>query len=778
MKKEDAPAIDFKLHYELLLALPVDTVPLDAAEALLAVLGENIALSTANIWQQSSNDFSLMATSGLVPNFSIEAHLPLITQNLVPPKNILFGDLAPLNTLPFDQYSIFILLENFGLLYLQTEPTQVSNKAYWESLLPAFAQWSKRLSQSTQVSKNSSIKNGPIQKSSASKKELDFQEILTLSGIGTFEYSPKEKRINLSAKATEIFGAGHSKKEISFDQYIQDFVPKHTQKEVQEHIEKAIAENKVLDLDTRLKKKDGETFYANIKLTTKSEDGNTDLAYGSVKDITEQYRYIKNLRTSENNLIEAQSLAKLGSYDYDIKKDKITWSAETFKIFGMDPNSTEPTYEEYRAKLIHPDDVNAFYKRVDRVYSHGESFEIESRQLKVDGTIIHTINTGKGILNNGEISRIVGTTQDITERKLAEQKALESSQKYTQLFNNLYDAVVITDMEGRMVGSNKSAQKMLGYTEEELTQMLIADIVHPDDMEKSQKYLERLVSDGYYSDYQGRILRKDGQIVYIQVNSNAIYENGELAGSRDIVRDITELKKAEQKREELLKELEQVNQELRDFAYVVSHDLKAPLRAISSLSQWLHEDYQDKLGPEGAEQLKLLINRSNRMHNFIEAILEYSRIGRIQLHEEWVDLSMLIEEIEDTLVLPDHMAIQIPKKLPSFYGQKVRLLQVFQNLIGNAIKYNDKAQGRIYIEWEDLDSHLKFSISDNGPGIDRKYHDKIFKIFQTLQSRDHIESTGIGLTIVKRVVQLYGGEIKVSSVLGQSTTFEFTLKKL
>ncbi len=776
-----ASTIDYKLHYELLVALHTDSGKPLNADSLLAILQKHLDLSRASIWRQQQQDFSLMSASpSPTSKSSIEPHLPLVAQHLISQKIILFGDwsIEKLAILPFDDQSIFISLKNIGLLYLQMRPPAITTRTFWESLLPAFDQWAQALSATPQVSESSATEKMQVRHQSASKKEENFQEILNLSGIGTFEYFPLEKKIRLSTKTAEILGSENLAKEITFNQYIQDFIPEHTQEEVKHHIEKAIATNTVLDIDTRLKKKDGTVFYANIKLATKSEEGNTDLAYGSIKDITEQYRYIKSLRTSENNLIEAQTLAKLGSYDYDLKKDKITWSPETFKIFGMDPNSSEPTYEEYRNTLVHPEDKEYFFDKISKVFLTGEAFEIEGRQLKIDGTIIHTINTGKGILKNGKVSKVVGTTQDITERKLAEQKVLESSQKYTQLFNNLYDAVVITDMEGRMIDSNKSAQKMLGYNAEDLAQLFIPDIVHPDDMEKSKKYLERLVSDGYYSDYQGRILRKDGQIVYVQVNSNAIYENGKLVGSRDIVRDITELKKAEQKREELLAELEQVNQELRDFAYVVSHDLKAPLRAISSLSQWLYEDYQDKLGPEGNEQLKLLINRSNRMHNFIEAILEYSRIGRIQLNEEWVNLSLMIEEIEDILVLPNHITIQIPQKLPKFYGQKVRLVQVFQNLLDNAIKYNDKEQGRICIEWEDIGSHIKFSISDNGPGIDPKYHDKIFKIFQTLHSRDDIESTGIGLTIVKRIVQLYEGEIKVSSVPGQSTTFEFTLKKL
>ncbi len=129
------------------------------------------------------------------------------------------------------------------------------------------------------------------------------------------------------------------------------------------------------------------------------------------------------------------------------------------------------------------------------------------------------------------------------------------------------------------------------------------------------------------------------------------------------------------------------------------------------------------------------------------------------------------------LEIPDNLLLKIPEPLPQFFGQKMRIIQLFQNLIGNAIKYNDKPQCIVSITWKDTGSHLWVSVSDNGPGIEEKYFEKIFQIFQTLQSRDMVESTGIGLTIVKRIIQLYEGQIKVHSVLGKQTTFEFTLKK-
>ena len=612
---------------------------------------------------------------------------------------------------------------------------------------------------------------------SLQESEASLRRTQRLAKIGNFAFNFDGTGIKWSEETFRLFSMDPTEGPPNYEFFKENLIHPDDRKVFEERIKEAIKEGVEFATESRYLKLSGEVFYAYNQIKLEVKDDKVIRVYGTIQDITERYKALKALRRNEARLQEAQQLAKIGSWEYYPDTDIAHWSPEIFRIFNMDPEKGEPNFEEYKQKLVHPADREEFFKKVDLTLSQGMPFELESRQLKITGETIHTINLGKAIKKNGKIIKLVGSTQDITDRKLAEQKILENYQKYIQLFDNMYDAIVVTNAEGKMIDSNKAAQRMLGYSHEELQKLYIPNIVHPDDMEKSRAYLKKLKTDGYYSDYQGRILRKDGQVVYIQVNSNAIYEGGRFAGSRDIIRDITELKKAEEKREQLLQELEQVNKELQEFAYVVSHDLKAPLRAISSLSQWLREDYGDQLGEEGALQIDLLHNRANRMHNFIEAILEYSRIGRIRQKEEWIDLNELLVQTQEMLDLPDNFAIIIPEKLPRFYGQKVRIGQIFQNLINNAITYNDKAEGWVRLTWKELPGHYQFAVTDNGPGIEPKYYEKIFQIFQTLQSRDKMESTGIGLTIVKRIVQLYDGQIWVDSIPGQQTTFEFTLKK-
>ncbi len=247
--------------------------------------------------------------------------------------------------------------------------------------------------------------------------------------------------------------------------------------------------------------------------------------------------------------------------------------------------------------------------------------------------------------------------------------------------------------------------------------------------------------------------------------------------NKQLTAEIGERKKAESKQAELLKELESANQELKDFAYIASHDLKAPLRAIKTLADWISSDYAEKLDNDGQEQLKLLRQRVDRMHNLIEGILQYSRVGRVKEKIVPVNLGTLLPEIIDMLAPPENIKITVETEMPSIKCEETRIMQVFQNLLSNAVKYMDKPDGLIKVGCCEEGEFWKFSVADNGPGIDPKHWDRIFKIFQTLMPRDEFESTGIGLTVVKKIVELYGGRIWLESEPGNGTTFLFTFPK-
>ncbi len=220
-----------------------------------------------------------------------------------------------------------------------------------------------------------------------------------------------------------------------------------------------------------------------------------------------------------------------------------------------------------------------------------------------------------------------------------------------------------------------------------------------------------------------------------------------------------------------------INNELKEFSYVVSHDLKAPLRAIGQLTHWISTDYSTAFDDDGKMQMDLILQRVKRMDGLIDGILRYSRVGRTREKSEPLDLDRLVREVVENIVSLETVQIVIENKLPVVLRDSIRMEQVFQNLIGNAIKFMDKDEGLIKVGCVDGGASWQFSVSDNGPGIDKKYHDRIFQIFQTLAPRDERENTGIGLTLVKKIIGIYGGSIWVESELGRGTTFYFTVPK-
>lgn len=247
------------------------------------------------------------------------------------------------------------------------------------------------------------------------------------------------------------------------------------------------------------------------------------------------------------------------------------------------------------------------------------------------------------------------------------------------------------------------------------------------------------------------------------------------AGHKKQEEEISERKQIQERQTQLIKEIEGVNNELKDFAYIVSHDIKSPLRAITSLAEWLVTDYSDKLGKEGKASLNMIKERSRRLLKMIDAVLLYSRAGQEREEKEEVDLNELVTMIIDLIAPAGNIRINTDEILPKLYFDRTKIQQVFQNLISNAVKYMDKPEGIITISCVNECDCYRFSVSDNGPGIEEKDFDRIFKIFQTAHQKDNTDSTGIGLSIVKKIVEKSGGRIWLESKIGEGTTFYFTI---
>ena len=223
--------------------------------------------------------------------------------------------------------------------------------------------------------------------------------------------------------------------------------------------------------------------------------------------------------------------------------------------------------------------------------------------------------------------------------------------------------------------------------------------------------------------------------------------------------------------------LQRKNEELDQFAHIVSHDLKAPLRGIDNVITWIEEDHSTELPPKISEYIQLIKGRLLRAENMIRGILLYARVGKQSLEREFINLNSLLQDIAENLVIRPGLTLEIQPDLPEIYSERIPLQQVLSNLISNAIKYHDKTEGYIRVSVRNRLDYYEFFVEDNGPGIAKNYHEKIFAIFQTLQARDSFESTGVGLAIVKKILDDRKQRITVTSEPGSGTTFSFTWQK-
>ncbi len=225
----------------------------------------------------------------------------------------------------------------------------------------------------------------------------------------------------------------------------------------------------------------------------------------------------------------------------------------------------------------------------------------------------------------------------------------------------------------------------------------------------------------------------------------------------------------------LLQRLEERNEELNNYAHIVSHDLKSPLRNMDALVSWLKEDHIKEFSEEASDYINLIGENITRMEALVSGILEYSTIGLKDFKSSFIDLNIILKDILSHIYIPKHIHVSVSENFPTIKGDTYRLQQLFQNLISNAVKYNDKDIGKIEVGYKKEGKTFVYYVKDNGKGIEEKYHTKIFNVFQKLENNKN--STGIGLSIVEKVISNYGGKIWLTSALKKGTTFFFTLSK-
>ncbi len=382
---------------------------------------------------------------------------------------------------------------------------------------------------------------------------------------------------------------------------------------------------------------------------------------------------------------------------------------------------------------------------------------------------------------------------DNLQSELKTRKQLETElERLVQVLEASQDYIGLVDTAGKVIWNNPQMKRIRGITDDQDPAHLSIVNYYPDWAYKiiSEEGIPEAIAQGSWLG-ETAILDREGQEIPVSQLILAHKSADGIEYISTVMRDLTKQKQTEKSLQERVLELNWVNQELLKttallkkrnqeldhFAYVTSHDLKAPLRAIANLATWLGEDLAGEIPEENQQQLQLMQSRVQRLEGLIQGLLEYSRVGRKNNLIEAIDVGNLVKEVIDSLSPPPEFSIFIAADLPTIKTEVVLLQQVFSNLIDNAIKYHPEKSGKITISAQDKDDFYEFAVSDNGKGIDPQYHERIFTIFQTLQARDTFESTGIGLSIIKKIVENRGGVVRVESKLGEGATFFFTWRK-
>ncbi len=409
----------------------------------------------------------------------------------------------------------------------------------------------------------------------------------------------------------------------------------------------------------------------------------------------------------------------------------------------------------------------------------GDTSTFEIKHCRYDGTIFDSELTFTIVKLSGK-KYLQAIVRDITERKITEIALKEGEAKYRTLYESAIDTIILINNE-LITDCNLAALKMFRSTREQLIGRPTWEFMpefQPDglfskDMAK-EKIKQALKGEMLFLEW--RFIRCDGSIFDAELTLNTITLKGEKY-FQAIIRDITERKQAAEQMKKLTQELERSNTDLAQFAYVASHDLQEPLRMVTSFVQLLQHRYRGKLDKDADEFISYAVDGASHMQRLINDLLKYSRVGTHGKTLEPTNFNIVISHAISNLskMIADNDAIINIDHLPTIQADYTQLIQLFQNLIINAIKYHGKRQPEILIRAVNEGDFWLFSVRDNGIGIDKEYIDKIFTIFQRLHNKSKYPGTGIGLSICKKIVERHGGRIWVESKLGQGSTFYFTM---
>ena len=506
--------------------------------------------------------------------------------------------------------------------------------------------------------------------------------------------------------------------------------------------------------------------------------------------ITERKKAEKKLIESEARLKLSLESNQTGVWELNLEDNNILRTPTHDKIFGYDTLLPKFTFETFTEHIL-PADRSWVTKIIKDAIEKKREYRFECRIRRADGAIRWIYARGTVKLNSeGKITSILGVVQDITERKLNDEALAKTENNLRSLFENTQTGYLLMDNNFTIVEFNNLMSKYFSIADNKIlkkNENILNNLIN--ERQESLSKLLKAVLNGEKLNYEISFSLPDGNPLWLDTRIYPVTNtDGKAIGVCMSYEDVTNRKIDEQKIQELNKTLdkkvlertsqyESLNKELEAFTFSVSHDLRAPLRAVNSYAQILEEEQKDKLNEDGQLMLKNIKNNGQKMGRLIDDLLAFSRLGRQEIKKVQVNMNELastaIEELNR--LFPNHAAIQL-SPLPEVEGDYTLLYQVMINLVGNAIKYSSKKEKPVIaIYAEQKEGKTIFTIKDNGAGFDMRFAEKLFGVFQRLHSEQEFEGNGVGLAIVQRIINKHGGKIWGEGKENEGASFYFTL---
>jgi PAS domain S-box-containing protein len=527
--------------------------------------------------------------------------------------------------------------------------------------------------------------------------------------------------------------------------------------------------------------RNGSVVWVDVSTSLRrDEQGKPLYLMTTLVDITERKRAEEALQKSEKRLREAQEMAHLGFWTWDVKTGAVEWSEEVFKIFRLDSKEFTPQIDSILTLSPWPEDHQRDQELIKRAIETRSPGSYEQKFLRPDKSIGHYYSTFQGNYDEkGDLISIVGTVLDITERKKKEGELAVARQFYRELFDNVKIGLLRSTpgSEGTFIDVNPAMVRMFEADSREQLMSL-----HPSEIywDTSQRKIvsDAIIAKGFANEEISFKTLK-GRSIWCRITAVRKTDTNGQVYFDNTIEDISERKQVEEALNKTLADLERSNMDLEQFAYVASHDLQEPLRMVSSFTQLLGQRYKGKLDKDADEFIGYAVEGAVNMQRLINDLLSYSRLGTRGKPPSPIPAdSALDRALENLKLVLEESQVEVKREpLPTVTVDDVQLIQVFQNLIANAIKFRGDESPRSNVSCEARGSEWVFSVRDNGIGIDPQYLERIFIIFQRLHKRGKYPGTGIGLAMCKKIIVRHGGRIWVESEPGKGSTFYFSLPK-